>query len=228
MSNNIESNLIGIFDGAMKIWGRIVYGEMFILGMVFLLILSFQTISGVWNYNTTISEHNVDTSELIYSISTPTCKVLVDATGGFIAYSDYSNKSCNLDNSTIAEAVDAYGSIPAYSSNASKIVLFYVLFMFWVAYMVHGRAKDDDIIYNSSKIFNIFLMGWVVFSIALFPLTFRDYPSSQDIRVDGTTVSVSAAFLSNDGSEYFLVSPTFMARSRDSFNGAIPLNGPSY
>ncbi len=207
-----------LVDPGLKIWGRLVRGRLILIGAIVMSFMAYNFFSGAINYSKNVMENHVDTSEIVYKIFTPNCEIMADNQGNFIRYASV-QKHCNLSNSTIATAVERYHSKGAFTNYASKIIFTYALFFFWVTFVVSGSVSTDEMIYESPAIFKGTMVIWLVISLALFPLMFRDYPSSQEIDINGETISVSSAYFSISKEEYFIVSPTYVGRIGEQFSG---------
>ncbi len=159
---------------------------------------------------------------MLYKIWVPGCSVITDADANIIKYSSVENK-CALSSEQMSDAISKFNRGSAFKSTPSKIIWLYIFAFVWFFGILYLIDPIEDPDYNSERVFESFLVGWIAISIFIFPITFRNYPSSVAISVydpnnGSESMSVSAIFLTNDGEKYVFTSPTYMGRVDSSFD----------
>lgn len=201
----------------IHIWIDILFFRWTIFGLLMMGGLVYGTIENMVKYEDRIAEHNIDDSRMLYRISTPGCRMLLDADANVVQLSTVDSE-CSLSESQKTSAIAKHNQNSAIKSEPSTIIWTYIFAFVWFYGILNLVDPTDDPNYNSEKVFESFLVGWVIISILLFPITFMEYPSSVEAHVEGTDISVSTVYLTNNQQGYAFTSPTYMGKIRDDFS----------
>lgn len=208
-----------IIAAVFDVWRAILLFRWTVFGVFILGFMAYGTIENMIKYDDRIVEHNIDDSRMLYKIWTPGCSIITDSAANVVQRSA-TETQCILSAEQMSSAVKKYEKSSAIKYNPSSIIWTYIFVFVWFFGVLNLIDPVDEPNYNSTNVFDSFLVGWLVISILLFPLTFRDHPFNADVRVDNIDISVSAVYLTNNRDGYYFTSPTYMGKISSNFTYA--------